>query len=104
MAHKTVNFFLYSFIIFSSIACSSRHNGEEVACNFASGASTLEYDDDSSFGENLLIDVLAGAVNMLWQGAHRSVSNDSYDTCVKQDKSYCIDSNGDVKEECILTE
>jgi len=103
MANKAVYFLLFSFIIFSCTACSSRHNGEEVACNFASGANSFEYDDDSSFGENLVIDILAGAFNMLLQGTHRSISNDSYDTCVKQDKSYCIDSNGDVKEECMLT-
>lgn len=103
MTNKSANFIFISFIIFSSVACSSRHNGEEIACNFASGASASEYDSDSSFGENLAVDAVIGVFNMLWQGAHRSVANDSYDTCVKQDKYYCVDSNGDVKEECLLT-
>ena len=103
MTNKPVTFIFLSFILFSSIACSSRHNGEEVACNFASGANANEYDDDSSFGENLAVDAIIGVFNILWQGAHRSVSNDSYDTCVKQDKSYCVDAKGDVKEECQLT-
>lgn len=103
MAFQLIKFILIALITISTLGCSSRHNGEEVACNFVSGASQNEHDNDSSIRDDFISDIFMGLINMAWQSAHRSVSYDSYDTCAKQDISSCIDSSGNVKKECMLT-
>ena len=103
MAFQLIKIILTISIIISTLGCSSRHNGEEVACNFVSGATDNEYDHDSSASDDFISDILTGLFNMAWQSAHRSVSYDSYDSCVKKDVATCIDSNGNIKKECMLT-
>lgn len=91
-----------SLLLFVISACSSR-GAEEVGCNFSSGAIYSDYDEESSGSDNLFQSLLFGVFNIAIQGAHRSISSDSYDSCVKKDLNTCIDSNGEVKKECTLT-
>jgi len=103
MAFQLIKIILTVLIVISTLGCSSRHNSEEVACNFVSGTSQNDYDESRSFNDNLVNDMVMGLFNMVFQSAHRSISNDSYDTCVKKDMATCIDSNGNIKKECMLT-
>jgi hypothetical protein len=82
--------------------CSSR-GAAEVGCNFVSGATFIEYDEDSSWESNFFSDIFVGLLNVVAQGAHRNVSPDTYSSCAKPDKATCIDSDGNIKEECTLT-
>jgi len=102
MTNKLCKLTLISVLMLSLSACSSR-SAEEVACNFASGVTERQYDkddyDDSSFAD----DVFVGLLNIIFQSAHRGISPNTYDSCVKKDIATCIDSKGDVKKECTLT-
>jgi len=93
--------FLFILVLIIS-GCTSR-NVQEVGCNFTSGATFLEYNKESSSNSNLIGDILFGLFNVALQGAHRTISSDTYDSCAKEDIATCIDSNGKIKKECTLT-
>ncbi len=93
--------FLFILVLIIS-GCTSR-NAQEVGCNFASGATFFEYDNESSWDSNVISDILSGLFNVALQGAHRTISSDTYDSCAKKDIATCIDSSGKVKKECTLT-
>jgi hypothetical protein len=95
--------FTFVFIlIFVASGCSS-HSAEEVGCNFTSGSSNSEYDQDSSWSDDFISDIFVGLFNVVFQSAHRNISPETYDSCAKKDVATCIDSDGDIKKECTLT-
>lgn len=102
MTRKSIKFTFAFVLILVTSGCSSR-NAEEVGCNFSSGASFFEYDQESSWSSNLIDDILSGLFNVALQGVHRTISSDTYDSCAKKDIATCIDSNGKLKKECTLT-
>jgi hypothetical protein len=102
MAIKFIKLTLVLFLILATSGCSSR-SAEEVGCNFFSGANYHEYDKESSWDSNFISDVLTGLFNVALQGAHRTMSSDTYDSCAKKDIATCIDSSGNIKKECRLT-
>lgn len=102
MAIKSITFTLVLLLILVTSGCSSR-GAQEVGCNFTSGATFLEFDKNSSSNSNLIGDILFGLFNVAVQGAHRTISSDTYDSCAKNDIATCIDSNGKIKKECTLT-
>lgn len=97
-----IKFTLVLFLILVTIGCSSR-SVEEVGCNFSSGSTYSDYDKESSWRDNFISDVLSGLFNVALQGAHRTISSDTYDSCVKKYIATCIDSTGNIKNECMLT-
>lgn len=102
MAISLIKFTFVFLLILAISGCSSR-SAEEVACNFVTGATENEYNKEGSGSESFFNSVFSGLFNMVFQGAHRGISPDTYDTCVKKDIATCIDSNGDIKKECTLT-
>lgn len=95
-------FTIVLLLIFATSGCSSR-GAAEVNCNFASGAIHSEYDKDSSWESNFFSDIFVGLLNVVAQGTHRNISPETYSSCVKPDVATCIDSGGNIKEECTLT-
>ena len=61
-----------------------------------------EYDKDSSWGNNIATDIIVGLLNITLQSTHRNISPDTYTSCAKPDDTICIDSEGNIKEECVL--
>lgn len=102
MAIKSIKLTFIFLLILVTSGCSSR-NVQEVGCNFTSGATFLEYNKESSSNSNLIGDILFGLFNVALQGAHRTISSDTYDSCAKKDIATCINSNGKIKKECTLT-
>ena len=99
MAFKFTFVFLFILMI---TGCSSR-GAEEVGCNFTSGSDFTEHDKESSWSDNFITDIFVGLFNVTIQGAHRNISPDTYTSCAKPDLATCIDSDGNIKEECTLT-
>ncbi|MDN3651211.1 hypothetical protein QWY77_00235 [Thalassotalea ponticola] len=79
--------FLLIVISFVLTSCSSVSN-EEVACNFTDGAVNSK---DS------------GVFNALLNGTVRALFTDSESNCVKRDLASCIDSEGEIKKECVVS-
>jgi len=102
MATKLIKLTFVFFSILATSGCASR-SVEEVGCNFSSGSMYNEYDKENSWDSNFISDVLTGLFNVALQGAHRTISSDTYDSCVKKDIATCIDSDGNIKKECKLT-
>jgi hypothetical protein len=92
---------LVLFLIFVISGCSS-HASKELGCNFISGSNFTEYDKDSSWGNNIATDIIVGLLNVTLQSTHRNISPDTYTSCAKPDDTICIDSEGNIKEECVL--
>ena len=82
--------------------CTSR-GAAEVGCNFHSGSTYSQYDRESSWSSNVISDIFVGLFNVAIQGAHRNISPNTYDSCTKEDRATCIDSEGNIKKECVLT-
>jgi hypothetical protein len=102
MTTKSIKFTFVFLLILVTTGCSSR-GAQEVGCNFTSGATFIEYNEKTSWGSNLIGDILSGLFNVAIQGAHRTISSDTYDSCAKNDIATCIDSEGKIKKECTLT-
>lgn len=90
------------FLIFVISGCSSR-TSQEFGCDFKSGFDFTEYDEDSTMGNNVASNIVIGLFNIALQSAHRNISPDTYTSFAKPDESVCIDSGGNIKEECVLT-
>lgn len=99
MAFKSTIVF---FLILMISGCASP-SAEEIECNFTSGSDFTEHSKESSWSDNFIIDIFVGLFNVTIQGAHRNISPDTYTSCSKPDKAICIDSEGNIKEECKLT-
>jgi len=102
MAIKFSQFTFVTLLVLATSACSSR-SASEIGCNFVSGATSVEYDEESAWQSNLFTDVIVGLFNVAFQGAHRTISPNTYDSCEKKDITSCVDSNGNIKKECTLT-
>jgi len=76
------------------IGCTSTI-GEEVACNFASGATYNDEKDSSTTNS-----IITGFLNVIYQTSHRTISPDTYSSCVPKEKYRCVDSNGRVTKNC----
>jgi len=76
---------------------------EEVACNFASGATYNTYEADSSGEENFTNSIFTGLLNIVYQGSHRAISPDTYNSCVQHKANNCMDSSGRVIKNCGIT-
>lgn len=95
-------FTLVFILILVMMGCSSR-GAEEVGCNFTSGFDSNEIDEESSWGDDLIVGIIYGLFNVTLQSAHRNISPDTYTSCAKPDVAICTDSEGNKKKECTLT-
>ncbi len=85
---RHTNKFLVIVLSLALISCSSVTN-EEVACNFVDGVINSE---DS------------GVFNTLFNGTVSALFTNSEGNCVKREQATCIDSEGEIKDECIASE
>lgn len=84
MNFKGIGFTLLLSALMSLSGCSTTNN-TEVDCNFSSGAELTEYDADGSILDNIFNSLFMGALNVVVQGTHRSVSPQSYDNCKRKE-------------------
>ena len=85
------------------MGCSSRE-AQEIGCNFTSGAVYNEHDNESSWKDDFITDIFLGLLNITIQSAHKNISPDTYASCAKAGLAICIDSKGNIKEGCTLTQ